>query len=286
MNGGQTALLRAVTDEGVTVTACPVREPSGGETMSVGFVHGLGATEAIWNPLIELLPAQVGVCRFGLPWDSAQGYRWALESHSRTWLERAFSLIPEPPDILVAHSFGANVLLDYLCAGGSAGGRGLVLMSPFYRPAPDAFDWAVLSHYVNDFAELLADGIAAQRTGAPAAERVTAMAEKIRDRIGPYGWLRFFELFSGTPMLNLAAVTAPCLVIGGTDDTASYPDDCQNLACALPDAAVRILPRCGHFTMIEEPRAVATLVVGFLHDRCRSVQAAGPALRLTKGARR
>ena len=113
---------------------------------------------------------------------------------------------PAEPDVFLAHSFAANVLLDLLVARGTAGCRGLVLLSPFYRPSPRAFDWATFSHYLNDFDDLIRAGILAQRGAAPDGALLDGMVDKVRSRIGPYGWLRFFELFTRTPFLDLSAV--------------------------------------------------------------------------------
>lgn len=253
----------------VTVTACQVRCPAGdaavGPIATVGFVHGLGGGHAIWAQLVEALPDDVAIWAFGLPWDAGQGYGWAVGSEPRVWLRRALELMPVQPDVLVAHSFGANVLLDHVATHGTGALTGLVLLSPFYRPSPDAFTWPVISHYLNDFTDLLAAGISAR--GAPPADLLAAMAEKVRDRISPYGWMRFFELFTATPMLDLAAITVPCLVVGGGRDTASYPDDNRSLARRLTRGTVEILAQSGHFAMIDDPRRVAALVDEFLRSR-------------------
>jgi pimeloyl-ACP methyl ester carboxylesterase len=263
--------VRTGTFGKVQVTADQVRGWSGEPVMTIGLVHGLGENSKIWNELVERLPDDLVVWNFGLPWDAAAGNQWALEREPTVWLERALALVPAVPDVLVAHSFGANVLLDHLSRDGAvslsgSGLKGLVLMSPFYRPTPTAFDWDVISYYLNDFPDLLRGGLAALRRGSapPAPELVEGMVEKVRDRIGPYGWLRFFELFSATPMLDIAAVDVPTLVIGGDRDTASYPEDCRSLARALPRASVEILPRCGHFPTIDHPDRIVALLDKFL----------------------
>jgi alpha-beta hydrolase superfamily lysophospholipase len=136
--------------------------------LTIGLVHGLGENAAIWNRLVEGLPDDIAVWSFGLPWDAAQGTGWALEREPRIWLERALALAPVAPDVFVAHSFGANVLMDHLCRGGAVSSRGagpqaLVLVSPFYRPTSRALDWGDLTHYLNDFDDLLLHGLEAMR---------------------------------------------------------------------------------------------------------------------------
>lgn len=240
---------------------------SGGHQMPVGLIHGLGAGASVWDPLLSLLPPDVRPWVFRLPWDATDGYGWALDGEPRQWLAQALSMVAETPEVLVAHSFGANVLLDYLSAGGVIPGlAGLVLLSPFYRASHDAVDWAALLHYVNEFSDVLRAGIVARQTSPPAPDIVDGMAARVRDRISPYGWLSFFRLFAATPGLDLAAVDMPCLIIGGGTDTASYPDDCLQLAARLPRASATVLSDCGHFTMLDDPVALAGLVAGFLSD--------------------
>ncbi|MDG4831695.1 alpha/beta hydrolase [Solwaraspora sp. WMMD1047] len=247
-----------------TVSVDVIREAVGPAAITVGLIHGLGSSTSVWTRLAEALPSPVRVWAYRLPWDATDGSGWATERDSQVWLDRALRLAPQP-DVYLAHSFGANVLLDRLVAAGTANCRGLVLMSPFYRPSPLAFDWATITHYLNDFDDLVRSGIRARR-GGPPDELLEAMVAKVRERIGPYGWMRFFDLFTRTPFLDLRAVDVPCLVIGGGRDTASYPHDCESLATALPNARLEILPDCGHFTMIDETARVAELVVDFLHQ--------------------
>jgi pimeloyl-ACP methyl ester carboxylesterase len=263
------------------VTAEVIREATGPPAATIAMIHGLGSSTAVWTRLAQSLPPAVRVRAYRLPWDTADGSGWATERDSRVWLDQALALAPRP-DVYLAHSFGANVLLDRLVAAGTAGCRGLVLLSPFYRPAPQAFDWATISHYLNDFDDLVRAGITARRGEQPGGDDLLeAMVEKVRERIGPYGWLRFFDLFTRTPFLDLRALGVPCLVVGGARDTAAYPRDLASLAAALPDARLEILPGCGHFTMIDETAQVAALVSDLL-DRVGclvgSVAAKGAAI--------
>jgi pimeloyl-ACP methyl ester carboxylesterase len=231
---------------------------------TLGFLHGLGATPTVWDGVVARLPEHLPIWTLGLPWDATQGPAWALGSEPWVWLDRALELAPVRPDVLVGHSFGANVLLAQLAARGVGDLRGLVLLSPFYRAAPDAFTWPVISHYLNDFTDLLAAGIVARSATAPSARILALMAERIRDRIGPYGWMRFFDLFTATPMLDLDAVTVPCLVVGGERDTAAGPEDARALAERLGRATTAILPGCGHFAMFDDPRQLSVLLGDFL----------------------
>lgn len=249
------------------VTVDVLRRCSGEPAVRMALLHGLGASPALWQPMLRLLPDDVEAWAFGFPWEGGDGGAWAHRHDPKVWLEQALRQAPGVPDVVVAHSFGANVLLDRLVSDGPLGCRGLVLFCPFFRPAPQRFDWATLHHYVVDFGDLIRAGILARRGRQPGdCELLEAMVAKVCDRIGPYSWLRFFDLFTATPFLDLRRVDVPCLVIGGELDTAAYPADCASLAQALPDARLRLLPGCGHFCMVDNPAPAAALVRQFLDE--------------------
>ncbi|MFL6129914.1 MAG: alpha/beta fold hydrolase [Mycobacteriales bacterium] len=268
----RTGPLGASTVSTALVTAHQVRQAAREPATRIAFLHGLTENARCWDRVVPLLPDDVDAWVFGLPWDGAHGQEWALERDPGVWVQRALALLPArsaAPTVLVAHSFGANVLLHHLDSGPVPDRLKLVLLAPFFRPTRAAFDWPLISYYLNDFHLFLAGGISARRRSRPLdPELLTGMSEKVRDRIGPYGWLRFFELFSRTPLLDLAALTMPCVVAGGERDNASFPADCRALAAALPNARVEILPGHGHHLMLEAPERVAELIRELKEGRC------------------
>jgi pimeloyl-ACP methyl ester carboxylesterase len=242
-----------------------LRPASERPALGVGLIHGLEETCDVWAALVPLLPATAEVHAFGLPWDGRHGQDWAWTCEPSRWIGRALALLPSAPSVLIAHSFGANAMLEHLDARGCAGIRGLVLISPFYRHTHADFDWDTLSYYVNEFHRILEEGIRVRSPrGRRSVEVLTAMGERLRDRIGAHGWLRFFDLFARTPGLDLDALGIPCLVLGGETDVAAWPNDCRALAAALPEATGVILSGCGHFPMLERPDETAALVSRFL----------------------
>lgn len=242
------------------VTVDQVRRATGTPALRVGFLHGLQENARCWDQVAAALPQDVDAWVFGMPWDGAHGDGWALEREPGVWVERALAQLPVRLDVLVAHSFGANVLLDHLDATGAPDDLRLVLLAPFFRATRAEFDWRLLSYYLTDFHHFLAGGITTRRTRPIDPEVLLGMSVKIRARVGTYGWLRFMELFTRTPMLDLAALPMPVAVAGGELDIASYPADCTALAAALPNATVEILPGCGHHLMVEAPERVVGIV--------------------------
>jgi pimeloyl-ACP methyl ester carboxylesterase len=63
-----------------------------------------------------------------------------------------------------------------------------------------------------------------------------------------------------------AGITAPTLIIGGLNDKIIDPRVPVQVARAVPDSRLLILPGVGHVAQMEVPRLVARAVVGLLQD--------------------
>ena len=233
---------------------------------TVVFVHGMEEGWEVWQALQAGLPHSFRLVSLDLPWSGRTDYRDAFSREAREWISDGLELVPGGADYVVAHSFGSNALLEHLSARGTGTLKGIVLIAPFYKGRAEDLDWALLRHYVDRFQDLMEDGIRvrlAARQGD--ATLASAMAEKVRDRIGPYGWTHFFLSLGRTPSLDLAPIRKiPCLIIGGAHDFASFPRDCEELASNHGNATVTILPDCGHFCMLDNPSDVSRLIERFV----------------------
>jgi pimeloyl-ACP methyl ester carboxylesterase len=63
-----------------------------------------------------------------------------------------------------------------------------------------------------------------------------------------------------------ARITAPTLVIGGLRDELVDPRVPAQVARAIPDSRLLVLPGVGHVAQMEVPRLVARAVVGMLAE--------------------
>ncbi len=63
---------------------------------------------------------------------------------------------------------------------------------------------------------------------------------------------------------DLAEITAPTLVICGADDGMVPPENSRQIAEGIPGARFELIPQCGHLPMLEQPEAVARLVLEFM----------------------
>jgi pimeloyl-ACP methyl ester carboxylesterase len=250
-----------------------VRQRTEGSGPRVLMLHGLAANDSVWERTIPLLPDEYELWTARLPWRTETIGEWGEQPNLKGWLAKAIEAVPGRAEVVVAHSMAANVLLDLLDQknrGGvdalrQFGIRALVLVSPFYRGRADEFDWNTISYYLNDFHLIMEEGIRAHSDGRFPADVQEAMGRRVRDRVGAYGWFRFFDLYLRTPALQTGRITVPTLVLGGETDFAARPEESVALAEALPDAVSRVLPGCGHFPMLEAAQLFAAAVQDFVN---------------------
>ncbi|MGW6283458.1 alpha/beta fold hydrolase [Streptomyces sp. NPDC055107] len=246
-----------------------VRAASAPRPIRLLLLHGLCSSAAVWDRYLDLAHERYEVWVAELPWRGTGMTGWT-DRPVEDWVEEAVSAVPGAPDIVIAHSFGTSSVLSWLdrrSADPARGGRdprAVVLVSPLYRARADNFDWQSMEYYLNNFVRILTDGMNA-RGGRHSAKRQQAVALKVRDFIGPYGWIRFFETYLRMPHIRTDRLWMPFLVIGGAEDFVAFPSDAEALGASVPDASVHILPS-EHFPMVSSPQLFAQLVNDFIQD--------------------
>jgi 3-oxoadipate enol-lactonase len=63
---------------------------------------------------------------------------------------------------------------------------------------------------------------------------------------------------------EITSITVPTLVVVGADDTATPPAEAEHIAARIPRAQLRIVPDCGHSSVLEQPAAITGLLEEFL----------------------
>jgi 3-oxoadipate enol-lactonase len=65
---------------------------------------------------------------------------------------------------------------------------------------------------------------------------------------------------------TLSTITVPTLVMTGEADVITPPVDAQAMAAAIPGASLVVIPKAGHLSPLESPRAFNAAVRAFLRD--------------------
>ncbi len=234
------------------------------------FLHGLAGSGSVWDGVWENAPTGLDAWTAELPWRVDHVSQWGQQEPTTDWLEAALDEVPGGPDVVIAHSYSASLLMDFLSREGERGTdplvrygiRGIVLVSPFYRRRAHEFEWNSVAGMQSNFLDITEEGIRAQSGREIDPEIRRHMARRVCERVGPYGWLRFFQTYLRTPWLRTDLIGVPCLVVTGQQDFAV--SESVALATDLPDADLSVVPGCGHYPMVERPELFSALLDDFI----------------------
>lgn len=224
-------------------------------TASIRLLSGLAGTHAVWAPVVDLLPdgaAEIPPTPWSQPEITAE----------QSSIDRFLAEICAGAEVVVAHSYAATLLLEYLTrADTTVRPQAVVLVSVFYRPRRKDFRWAGIARFLNEFDDVLASGITASATRRIDPQRLMDMARIVREQVGPYGWMAFYGAYLRTPDFVLSRVTVPLALVHGTDDAAAPITDSRALAAAS-DGRLHELTGVGHFPMIDSPTELFDVIQG------------------------
>ncbi|MET8028128.1 alpha/beta fold hydrolase [Streptomyces avermitilis] len=230
-------------------------------------LHGLAGSASVWRAYEQRASSRVELWEAVLPWSADGDPDWSLRDDPADHVEHALDSVPGGADVIVVHSFTAGPALEALARRGAGRGpRAAVVVAPFHRRTPGEFTWDDATYYLGGFHRILDEGLRISAGERLAPQLRAAMALRVRDRIGPYGWQQFFGAYLRSPFLDVGALRLPVLVVAGTEDFAAPPDDARALAAALPDGRFRLFDGCGHFAMAEQPDRFADAVHGLLRE--------------------
>ena len=177
-------------------------------------------------------------------------------------------------DVVVGHSYGANVAIEMAVAGRFSGT--LVLLSPAFStddesPGTRMFDrfgrlpglgrltWALVFRM---FSRLMRGRLPADRHDELVAEIMSSDARIWRAIIRRY--LEYLER-NGSLVGRLCASGAPTWVVRGDHDEIGMTDEERNALVACPTVTMVTVPEAGHLLLTEQPGRIAGLIVEVLY---------------------
>ncbi|MFH8410209.1 alpha/beta fold hydrolase [Streptomyces sp. NPDC018019] len=228
----------------------------------IAAAHGLQASWRTWGPLARHLPSGTRLYALDLPWRAGNDYGWRHTADASQHLARALQAVPERPDVLVAHSFGANAALGYLTQPPpwASRPRAAALAAPFFRTEDCPADRAVFERHREKVRALMAEAVRSRlgHRSEELGEAVrTAMERTAIARLPPQTHQALFDSYRATGVLDLSAVHIPVLVAVGEKDPGV--DACQGRALTgrLPTATLRVYRGVGHFLTHQAPKSFA-----------------------------
>ncbi len=235
------------------------------------MIHGSGGGLHSWQPVAEHLAD-----RFELWLPARRGYAPSGPGRSPKHFAdevgdlRVLTTMIGLPVHLVGMSYGATVALHAAAAG--IGARSLVLWEPPLYAAG-----AELTPVLARFEALTAMGERGQANQL-LAEKVARVPAALLDLMGDtepdadepddsYGWSRDLEsMIADTTYLDRwSNVTAPTLLMRGSDTWQPMPETVERLATVLPHATLETFPGQMHFAPSTIPETVARAIGGFLY---------------------
>ncbi len=235
---------------------------------TVVFVHGMEDRWASWLPVRDALANRGSTHCLAMPWSGDNGHLWGWQKTPEQWLQEGLAKIDSQRLILVGHSFGASAIIKYVSEAARPMVQGIVLLSPVYRRSIAEFEWDSVGNAAQEVAALMREGLAARyRDRRPDEETLDLMGERVRDRLGPYGFAEFLRTFLGSPFLALENITQDVVVATGTHDRVASLTHARQLAEDIHLATFSEFKGGGHFVMQEQPQLVAQLVEG-VRQRC------------------
>lgn len=251
------------------LTVHRLSEP-GGRGPTAVLVHGMEDTWRSWRPYASRLDPTWTVYALDVPWRTGNAYDWRGHASAGRWVASALREIPEPVDILVGHSLGANAVLEVLADPEPPAVSVAALLAPFYCPRTTVLSWDFFDEARKFFGQIIGEGIRL-RLGPRAAgldpELREAMLGKMVDRIGPLGFVTWFDHFAASARLPLESVTVPTVVLASGEDPCLSGGRAGALAADMPSATLWLDDGYDHFCHIQQADVVAAQTLRFARAR-------------------
>ncbi|MEU1969554.1 alpha/beta hydrolase [Micromonospora sediminicola] len=236
---------------------------SGGPT--VVLIHGLESTWSSWLPIAVELDPNWRLVALELPWRPGNDYRWRHRNPG-DWLGDSLEALDVRPDLLVAHSFGANATLELLCARDPRINSPVALICPLYRLPRHAVTWQMFDRARDLFFEHMRQGLRARlglRSGTLDPDVLDVMVDVAIDRVGPMGFLTAFQQMAASTYLELGRIGTPTLLIAGGADPSLLPEAARRIAQSIPACDLVMTESHDHFCYVRHPAEVAAAVSAF-----------------------
>ena len=251
-------------------------EPNGRPLLCL---HGMTASGDAWREFMRGLSDEYWLIAPDIPGfgESEETSPYVLP-HLVEWLAAFRDGLELPPLVLAGHSFGGALAAAYALAY-PEDVTGLLLFAPALLTAqyyPDFVKKVGLSLGLADLSAAVSQspGLVRRAAKAPfyAPEQVdeAVVARRIRayeQARASAAVLKALSFYDFRPALN--RLDKPVCLVWGAQDRVVRPDDGEKLLALLPQAALRLIPECGHVPLQEKPAECVAIARHWLGDEVK-----------------
>ena len=225
------------------------------------FIHGAGGSSAIWLPSLHRIARERRAVAIDLPGHGRSTGTAATFDDLVGAVGATAATLCLGRSILVGHSLGGLIAVAAALAfPDKVAGLVLVTSAPRFSVSPRLFD--VLENHFGRWPEYLAEMGFSPATSPDLRRRGASLAASQADQ--KQTLMDFQICTTRDATASLAEVRAPTLIITGADDLLCPPKWGDVLEAGIPGARRVVLPRCGHFPMIERPDDYGNLLHEFV----------------------
>lgn len=243
-----------------------------GEGPPVLFIHGLGGTGNFFQPQAEALAANFQVIRPDLEGSGRTPHSGGAPLSITGWVDDLADLVVQhglENLRIVGHSMGTLVAQELTLRLGDQVAA-VALLGAVRAPTEQGREAqaqraaTVRAHGMAAVAPTVVANATSERTRRDHPERAAFVRELLMRQPGE-GYAQSCEALGAASEPDTARITAPLLLLTGSDDKVGSPSVSEELAARVPqDAIVRVYPEVGHWTAIEAPAQVTEDLQKFL----------------------
>lgn len=242
-----------------------------GEGPPVVFIHGLGGTSNIWHAQRMTLSKYLRVITLDLS-GSGRSDKSRRTYSVDTWVEEIAGLLDQlgvDQVVIVGHSM-ATVIVQKFAVRHAQKTRAIVLAGALVElgpPGKEAFTKRAET-VEKDGMIAVADAILGGALSAGTRERNLALTGMVRELLlsnDPACYAGHCRaLIGGSAKADQAKITCPTLLVVGDQDPVTPLSLQRQIAAAIKNSQIRIVPNTAHLTMLETPEAFNAIVLEFL----------------------
>jgi 3-oxoadipate enol-lactonase len=242
---------------------------------AVLMIHGLGGTSNVWTPVLPALSRHRTI-RPDLP-GSGRSHRvegpLSIDRFVQA-MQRVCAALGLERVHVAAHSLG-TIVAFHLAAGAPRLVRSLALFGPLLCP-PEPARAAIRARGARARAEgeagmqAIADGLVQGAVSAETRSRRPVAVAAVRElvmRQCPDGYARSCEALAEAQPAEVAGIECPTVLVTGDEDAVAPAQAVRQIGERIRGARVTVLPRCGHWTMVEKPDECDDLLRRFYAQR-------------------